>query len=243
MKSTIDTSLERIAPDELNAADAFDMATLKLHRERYQFAIDHLAPGRILDIACGTGYGSFQMMNAGKLSGSYCTAVDISAHAIEYARSRYAHQAIEYVCEDCMKFTSSVPFNAIVSLETVEHIKYPDLFVKRLYDLLRPGGLLIISAPVTPSTDGNPHHLSDFSTRSFRKLVAKYRFEEINHMTQAQDYSLRMLGSSKNRRLAQSRTGLLKFYLGHPSVFSFRLLSLLKDGFRNKYLTLALRKP
>lgn len=39
------------------------------------------------------------------------------------------------------------PFDAIVSLEVVEHLYDPTTFAQRMYQALKPGGRLIISTP------------------------------------------------------------------------------------------------
>ena len=238
-----DPSMERIVPHDMDLRDVFTADTLKLHQERYQFAIQQLRPGRILDIACGTGYGSFQMASAGKLEGSRYTSVDISSAAIAYARKRYAHPSIEFICEDALKFNDELLFDGIVSLETIEHFRDPGSLVFRLYELLKPGGILIASAPVTPSTDGNPYHFSDFSSAGFRELFTPLHFEETAHLLQVQSYLPYLLGFRKNLRHSRKKNGLWKFYLNHPGVFYSRICSLLKEGLNNKYLILALKKP
>ena len=65
-----DLSLERIVPDQMDDQDAFDMKTLQLHIERYAFAIRNGKPGEVLDIACGAGYGSFQLLQSEKYAQS-----------------------------------------------------------------------------------------------------------------------------------------------------------------------------
>ena len=51
-------SLERIVPDELRAGERTGEETLRLSLERYEFAARVLRPGRVLDLACGVGYGT-----------------------------------------------------------------------------------------------------------------------------------------------------------------------------------------
>ncbi len=87
-----DNTLERIIPDQLGQ-DTFDRITLQLHTERYQFATRHARPGLILDIACGTGYGAYQILQSDKFRDSHIRAVDIAPETIEYARKRYATPA------------------------------------------------------------------------------------------------------------------------------------------------------
>jgi 2-polyprenyl-3-methyl-5-hydroxy-6-metoxy-1,4-benzoquinol methylase len=237
-----DNTLERIIPDQLDGKDAFDRLTLQLHLERYLFAVRYARPGRLLDMACGTGYGAYQIMQSDKFTDSHIRAVDISEDAIEYGRKRYAHPSIEFVRADALEYTDHSLYDSIVSLETIEHLKDTNSFVKKLYSLLKKDGVLIISAPITPSTDGNPHHFSDFTNRGFKKLFSESGFSIMAEQLQVQSYSFRSLLDSKNKRLSQTRHQLFKFYLQNPAVFFARIRSLFKDGFKNKYLILALQK-
>jgi 2-polyprenyl-3-methyl-5-hydroxy-6-metoxy-1,4-benzoquinol methylase len=235
-------SLERIVPDQLDMNDSFDQETLRLHLERYSFAIRNGRPGYILDMACGTGYGAHYMMHAENFSNSRFSAVDIDNSAILYAQNRYASDNIQFVCADAFQFISPDLFDTIVSLETIEHLKDPSAFVKKLYSLLKPDGILIVSAPVTPSTDGNPHHLSDFSTRRFKKLFESQGFYIQSQLLQLQSYSLTNIFGRKNKRIAQKRQHLGRYYFQHPAILLARIRSLMAEGLKNKYLTLAVRK-
>jgi len=234
-------TLERIVPDSLSGSDGLDSRSLQLHLERYEFAASHLRPGRLLDIACGTGYGSHMLATNEAVDS--ITAVDISTTAIDYARQRYAHNKIDFRQADALSFSDTRLFNTIVSLETIEHLPDPAGFVRRLYDLLLPGGILIASAPVTPSTDGNPYHATDFSPASFRKLFKEYPLTESNSLLQVQPYGFNgIFRKHEQQRTQHMRRNLFGWYLAHPRVFFLRIQSLLVDGFKNKYLTLALTK-
>jgi SAM-dependent methyltransferase len=237
-----DLSLERIVPDQMDDQDAFDRATLKLHIERYAFAISHGKPGKVLDIACGAGYGAFQLIQSTKYLQSRVTAVDIDQTAIDYAIKRYSNPAIHFICADAMLYDDPDRYDTIISLETVEHIKDTESFVKKLHSLLKNDGVLIVSAPVTPSTDGNPYHLSDFSVSSFKKLFETSGFTIESGFTQVQPYSLKSVFYSDNQRLSKTRRNILKYYFRHPKVFLARIQSLIQHGFNNRYMTLALRK-
>ena len=67
-------------------------------------------------------------------------------------------------------------------------------------------------------------------------------FEIFSELVQIQPYSIREILFSKNQRLTQSRQGLGKYYLKNPGKFFARISSIFKDGFKNKYLSLAVRK-
>jgi SAM-dependent methyltransferase len=239
----MDPSMERLVPDQLDLEDPFDKLSYELHLERYLFASRLLPAGKILDMACGAGYGIYGLASLEKFQQSLFTGVDISAKTIDYAKRRYAHPSIQYIRSDVLDYTDEQPYDGIISLETIEHLKDPTAFVQKLYDLLRPGGILIVSAPVTLSTDGNPFHLSDFSERSFRKLFPRELFTEMEKLLQVQPYTLSgVMGSGKNKRISGIGNHLLQFYLTHPHLFFMRLVSLLKNGFANKYRTLALER-
>ena len=238
-----DLSLERIVPDQMDSQDAFDMKTLQLHIERYVFAIRNGKPGDVLDIACGTGYGAFQLLQSEKYAQSRVIAVDIDQTAIDYANRRYSNPAIHFVCADAMLYQDPGGYDTIISLETIEHIQDAVSFVKKLHSLLRTDGILVVSAPVTPSTDGNPHHLSDFSVSHFKKLFKTSGFIIESEFVQVQPFSLKNILYSDNQRLSKTRKNIWKYYFRHPGVFLARIRSLFMDGLNNKYMTLALRKP
>jgi 2-polyprenyl-3-methyl-5-hydroxy-6-metoxy-1,4-benzoquinol methylase len=236
-------SLERIVPDQMDDQDDFDMKTLQLHTERYAFAILNGKPGDVLDIACGSGYGSYQLLQNEKYGQSRITAVDIDQTAIDYASRRYSNPALRFVCADALSFDDQQGYDTIISLETIEHMKDAGVFVKKLSSLLKKDGVLIVSAPVTPSTDGNPHHLSDFSVSSFKNLFEKAGFIIVSEFRQVQPFTLKSILYSDNQRLSKKRKNIWKYYFRHPGVFISRIRSLFTDGFNNRYMTLALRKP
>ncbi|HEY0677158.1 MAG TPA: class I SAM-dependent methyltransferase [Chitinophagaceae bacterium] len=232
-------TMERIVPDLMDRNDAAARISLKLHEERYAFACRYLIPGRVLDIACGTGYGTNMLS---QYSDQECTGVDISADAISYALKRYAHPRTRFIREDLMKFKDEKQFENIVSLETIEHLPEPEKVVAHLNELLRPGGQLIVSAPVTPSTDGNPYHVNDFTARSFRALFLQQGFKELACLEQKQPFTFKEVANRKKQLPGETRRGILQYYLNNPSKFFGRIRSLIIDGFNNRYLVLVLRK-
>jgi 2-polyprenyl-3-methyl-5-hydroxy-6-metoxy-1,4-benzoquinol methylase len=234
-------TIERIVPDELT--DDFDLKSLQLHCDRYRFAGRNISPGRVLDIACGTGYGSHLLAGEFGESISEIVAVDISEESILYAEQLYKLPKITYVLEDAFIFTDSKKFHSIVSLETIEHLNDPSVFINKLYDLLHPGGVLIASAPITLSTDVNPYHVNDFSDKTFRQLFLPYPFTVKDSLLQTQQVSLKnIFGKNKNARAKGIRKNLAAYYIYHPKILFARVRSLLLNGFTNKYIVLVLQK-
>ena len=106
------------------------------HVKRYQFAAAMIStPAIVVDVACGCGYGSRILHD----SGSRVIGIDISGEAIEFAKKHYPGPA--YICAraDVGHYGA---FDAVVSLETIEHIENP-------LGLLRAshGKMLIASVP------------------------------------------------------------------------------------------------
>ena len=64
-----------------------------LHLQRYRFAMPYVGGKRVLDLACGTGYGSYALRTLGAREVAW---VDLSEEAIAYARKNYARTGLSY---------------------------------------------------------------------------------------------------------------------------------------------------
>ncbi len=237
------SSLERIVPDQIQEDSATGLQTLHLHQARYVFAAKYVLSGRILDMASGTGYGSEILFRESQADISEIVGVDICCDAIEYAKKRYAHPSVTFLNQDIDTFQDAEKFQTIVSLETIEHLPNPKHFVKKLIGLLQPGGILICSAPTTPSVDVNPYHLNDFTEHSFRQMFHAQGLMEIDSLNQIQPYSLNAVRNKSETRMKDLRSNLLGYYLTHPHHAIKRLWATMQYGFTNRYLTLACQKP
>lgn len=233
-------TLERLVPAEFTSDDA-SRATLELHLERYRFAAHHLPAGRVLDIACGVGYGS--RLLADLREDVSVLGVDLSADAVRYADEHYANQRVSFRQSDAMTFRGEGPFDAIVSLETIEHLPDPAGFVAGVLTMLRPGGTFVASVPTTPSVDANPHHLHDFSRRKLDRLVAGRGMREMATLPQVQPFGPRSVLTRSDSRSKNVRHNLPGYYLRHPVSLGKRLWSTLRYGFANHYITVAWTAP
>jgi len=154
-------AIERITP-----SDHEEWRRVGLHHlQRYEFAGRFTKDAKVLDLACGNGYGSFALMNFGAKT---VRGVDIDPGAIEYASSHYRRPGLTYACGDAFAEVSvEGGYGVVVSFETIEHLAEPKLFISKLRDLVSPDGLLVISAPnalqcsraATPVL--NPFHVSE----------------------------------------------------------------------------------
>jgi len=232
-------TMERIDPGLIRSDDRFGLAALDLHLARYRFAATHVLGCVVIDCACGTGYGSAILADAGAAA---VTGVDVSEEAIAYARAHHARDRVDFRVGDALTFVPERAPQVWVTLETVEHLPHPGRYLDSIHRQLAPGGWLIASVPTTVSTDGNPFHLADFTARGWRALVAAHGFEIEHELVQIQRFTLR---EALNRGAADRprRHGtLVGFYLRHPKVAWARLALTVTRGLVNEYLVIAARR-
>lgn len=237
----LSSTLERLVPDLVERADETGRKTLLLHLERYEFAAEQITEGaRVLDLACGVGYGTRLMADAVEHAAAF-VGVDLSEESVAYARERYGNDRIRYRVGDAMQFSDEEGFDVIVSLETIEHLPQPTEFIASIKGSLKPNGLFIGSVPTTPSVDANPHHLHDFTANSFRRMLSDLSFEEISAFEQVQPFNPFPVVLRSERRLEDMRENLIRYYLSHPGAAYKRAISTVIHGFKNKYLTVVAR--
>ncbi len=166
---------ERMVPEKA------DRQTFWEHIYRYRFATAFVPGKRVLDIACGEGYGSRALWDAGA---AYVIGVDISEEACHHATRRYGIDARPGSAEDVPLADGSL--DLIVSFETIEHVARPEVFLNEAMRLLVPGGLLVISTPNQPVYDAgvqNPFHCSEMDEAQFVRLLAA-RFASVDLYSQ-----------------------------------------------------------
>ena len=115
------------------------------HWHRYHYVLPLVAGKKVLDVACGEGYGSALMCGrAATVSG-----VDISRDAITHGRATYADRAnLQFFEASCTKLPfEAANFDVVVSFETIEHIAGQAQFLDEIKRVLKPEGVLILSCP------------------------------------------------------------------------------------------------
>jgi ubiquinone/menaquinone biosynthesis C-methylase UbiE len=103
---------------------------------------------RVLDIGCGVGDVT---MIAAQLVGAagHVTSIDLDQASIETAQRRAAAFGFENTSfhrADIAEYVSSSPFDAVIGRLVLEFVPDPIAIIKRLYGMLRPGGILAYSA-------------------------------------------------------------------------------------------------
>lgn len=207
----------------------------KQHIQRYAYARRFVVGKKVLDVACGTGYGCPLLLKHG--AESY-TGIDLDPEAISLAMSRYLkyHRA-KFIQADAQEddILENESYDVIVSFETIEHIKQYDKFLKKLYASLKPGGDLLISSPnrrisnPTGSLQSKPnwdHHEQEWTLREFKHLLKRHGFsirEVRGQVFYAQRYR-KIPGIFKYLRLLSARP--VKMfplkYIAEPNYFVIR---------------------
>jgi ubiquinone/menaquinone biosynthesis C-methylase UbiE len=167
---------ERMVPEEAHARIFWE------HVARYRFAKDFVRGQRVLDIACGEGYGAAALAKAGAAT---LVGIDISADVCDHARRKYGLDARVGDAQSIPLPDRSI--DVVVSFETIEHVDAPVVFVRECARVLVPEGMLIVSTPNRPvySSEGkqNPFHRLEFDEREFAQLLHS-RFESVRLYSQ-----------------------------------------------------------
>lgn len=151
------------------------------HLDRYNYIINLTKDKKVLDIACGSGFGSYIIATEG--NAKYVIGVDLDNNAIRYANHKFQHDKIKRFVGDAVKFKYEEKFDIIISFETIEHIPDYKGFINNLHDNLNENGKLVISTPIIPFTTDkpiNPYHVIEWSYQDFTILLSEhFNIEEI----------------------------------------------------------------
>ena len=99
---------------------------------------------RVLDAGCGNGNMAARLAAAG----FDVTGFDTSPSGIAHARSAFSGARFEVASGyDDLRERFGGDYDACVCIEVVEHLYEPRAFAARVFDVLRPGGLLIVTTP------------------------------------------------------------------------------------------------
>jgi SAM-dependent methyltransferase len=115
------------------------------HWHRYHFARRWVEGRRVLDVACGEGYGTALLAR----SAAHAMGVDVSTEAIGHARAAYgALGNVRFETASCTRLPlPDASVDVAVTFETLEHIAEQEAFVAELARVLTPEGILVLSCP------------------------------------------------------------------------------------------------
>jgi 2-polyprenyl-3-methyl-5-hydroxy-6-metoxy-1,4-benzoquinol methylase len=143
------------------------------HLAVYEWVAARCAGLDVVDIACGEGYGTDALARRA----AQVTGVDANPEAFEHARLKYTRPGVSFV-RNAVEWYAE-PCDAVVFLQTIEHVERPDAVLDHFRKMLRPGGTAYVStpnlltlAPPGAEKSGNPWHLREYRAEEFRALCA-----------------------------------------------------------------------
>ncbi len=151
------------------------------HLAVYEWIGARIAGRRVIDMACGEGYGSEVLSR----SADSVIGVDANPEAHEHARLRYPRQNLRF--ERGIVETHGEPgaFDVVVCLQTIEHVQSPVGVLEHFREILAPGGVAYISTPnvLTLAPPGsarseNPWHIREYRAGDFEDLCRAV-FEQV----------------------------------------------------------------
>lgn len=182
--------------------DATEERFEEIHSRVRDKTKEHLkATDVALDYGCGTGTKSCELAD----QVSEILAIDISAEMIELAKAKGVVSAVENVCfEQATIFSESLKtgsFDVVMAFNMLHTVSNPQSVVKRIYELLKPGGLFV---SVTPCMAEKKSLLVSLQINLFRFLskiglvpisFRLYRSSDVDHLIEAE---LFQTGESEN---------------------------------------------
>jgi SAM-dependent methyltransferase len=148
------------------------------HISRYAFAARLARQKRVLDIACGTGYGSAELAVVART----VVGVDRSEEAVAYAQEHYQRPNLQFevAAAEMLPFPDG-GFDLITAFEVIEHLENARALLSEARRLLAPRGQFVVSTPnrlyyeETRRLSGpNPYHTREFEFEEFRTLLTEY---------------------------------------------------------------------
>lgn len=158
-----------------------------VHSARYRFARDYVSGKRVLDIACGTGYGAAMISE----TAAGVIGVDIDLESAQKAKLELKSDRTGVaVANGCALPFADESFDVVTSFETVEHLEARPRFLAELGRVLKSNGVLVLSTPNAHYTlpiagkPRNPYHVHEYTPQELQKELSAY-FAELDLLGQA----------------------------------------------------------
>lgn len=143
------------------------------HLAVYEWIGARVIGRRVIDMACGEGYGSAVLARGAES----VVGVDANAEAFEHARLRYTAQNLRFERGMVENHGEPRSYDAVVFLQTIEHVPDPVAVLRHFRSLLAPGGTVYVStpnlltlAPPGATKSDNPWHVKEYRAAEFEQL-------------------------------------------------------------------------
>jgi 2-polyprenyl-3-methyl-5-hydroxy-6-metoxy-1,4-benzoquinol methylase len=145
------------------------------HLAVYEWIATHVAGLRVLDMACGEGYGSAVLA----AQASTVVGLEANSDAFEHARLRYCADNLSFARGMVETFGEPGAYETVVFLQTIEHVQDPVAVLAHLRGLITDAGTVYVSTPnvlrlAAPGAEksDNPWHVREYRAAEFQRLCA-----------------------------------------------------------------------
>lgn len=149
---------------------AFLGVTMAQGTAAYQLLAQHVAGKRVLDVACGEGYGAAALAEYAR----EVIGIDRDPAVMQRAAVRYQRPNLSFQCLAAgvlLRTFGPGAFDVVCSLQFIEHLEDQEGFLRLLATLGRPGGLIAVSTPNRRKFPSfNPYHAREFDAEELRTL-------------------------------------------------------------------------
>ena len=138
------------------------------HLAVYEWVAERCAGLDVVDMACGEGYGTDVLARRAR----QVTGVDANPEAHDHASAKYTRPGVRFA-RDLIE-TYIQPCDAVVFLQTIEHVKEPEKVLAH-FKAMAPVGYVSTPNVLTLAPEGaeksdNPWHLREYRAQEFRAL-------------------------------------------------------------------------
>jgi 2-polyprenyl-6-hydroxyphenyl methylase/3-demethylubiquinone-9 3-methyltransferase len=149
------------------------------------------APGRVLDVGCGEGHFTAELVRAGMT----VVGVDVAQESLRRARARHPGLDLRLVPVEGHWPLEDASFDVVWAGETIEHVADTAAWLSEVRRVLRPHGTLLLSTPdhgrlallglalsgrsFDAHFDPRADHLRFYTRRTLAQLLKDFGFQDI----------------------------------------------------------------
>jgi SAM-dependent methyltransferase len=177
--SLTDTYIQNDQPDGVPPLELTGERTLpdvpeenywyRRHLVVYEWIAARVAGQRVVDLACGEGYGSATLAR----TAADVIGVDANPDAFAHAEAKYTRPGLSFRRDLVENFDE--PRDAVVFLQTIEHIEDPGPLLEGFARIapvsyISTPNLLTLAPPGAEKSD-NPWHIKEYRLEEYRALL------------------------------------------------------------------------
>lgn len=164
-----------------------------MHAASYRFVEPLCAGKKVLDLGCGSGYGTHRISGVAEVA----HGMDVASDAIAYAKALYESENLHFLQVEAgspLPFVDA-SFDVILSFQVIEHVNDDDAYLREARRLLKPGGTLVVITPdrknrlLPGQKPWNRWHLREYAMADLANLIGKH-FRVVNQLRMGADWPI-----------------------------------------------------